>query len=46
MNDKLEDLINRLRTMKSVLGLSRTEKETLEEAAEIIEAFNNLLKGE
>ena len=34
--DKLEDLGNRLITMKSILGLSRTEKETLDEAATFI----------
>ena len=34
--DHLEDLVSRLRAMKVILGLSRTEKETLEEAADFI----------
>ena len=34
--DYLEELADRLRTMKVVTGLCRTEKETLEEAANFI----------
>ena len=34
--DHLEELVNRLRAMKVVTGLCRTEKETLEEAADFI----------
>ena len=34
--DRLEELSSKLLTMKSILGLCRTEKETLEEAAYFI----------
>ncbi len=43
-----EDLVNRLRSMRVTTGLCRTEKETLEESAIIIEnlAAALFMKGE
>lgn len=37
--DRLEDIADRLMTMRTILGLSRTEKETLEEAAKFIDGI-------
>lgn len=42
----IDILINRLLLMRIILGLCETEKETLEEAARILEANKDNLKGE
>jgi hypothetical protein len=46
--DKLEGLVARLRAMKVVTGLCRTEKETLDEASDILENLGAalLIKGD
>lgn len=43
-----EDLVNRLRSMRVITGLCRTEKETLEESAIVIEnlAIALFMKGD
>lgn len=44
--DHLDELANHLRTMKVVTGLCRTEKETLEEAANFISNAAEYLEHE
>lgn len=41
--DKLESLVTRLRAMRVVTGLCRTEKETLDEASDILENLGEAL---
>lgn len=44
IEEKIEELITKLRGMVVVTGLSRTEKETLDEAADVIEVLMEGIK--